>query len=177
VKHGGEKMREEITEILQRAIDIEVFGNHYYNKLTNIVEEKEGKALLNFLAKAEEEHKERLEKMLIQYGGQAIKTEIDSLVANILMDEGVERIFKDLINKDKLEKIDAIEATKLGMDVEAKSIKFYEENAKKSPEADLKDLFTELTSIEKEHFDLLKENLRTLKDEGIWYGYVPILEG
>jgi rubrerythrin len=170
-------MREGIMEILQRAIDIEVFGNHYYNKLTSSVEEKEGKALLTFLANAEEEHKERLEKMLNQYGGQAIKTEIDSLIANILMDEGVERIFKDLMEKGKLEKIDAIEATKLGMDVEAKSIKFYEENAQKSPEADLKDLFTELTSIEKEHFDLLKENLRTLKDEGIWYGYVPILEG
>jgi rubrerythrin len=170
-------MREEIMEILQRAIDIEVFGNHYYYKLINGVEDKEGKALLTYLANAEEEHKERLEKMLNQYGGQARKTEIDSLITNILMDEGVERIFKDIMEKGKLEKIDAIEATKLGMNVEMKSIDFYAENAKKSPEPDLKDLFTELTGIEKEHFDLLKENLRALKDEGVWHGYVPILEG
>lgn len=170
-------MREEIVEILQRAIDIEIFGNHYYNKLTDKVKDKEGKALLTYLANAEEEHKERLDKMLNQYGGQARKTEINSLIPSILMDEGVEIIFRDLINKNKLEKIDAIEATKLALNVEAKSIDFYAENAKKSPETDLKDLFTELTSIEKEHFDLLKENLRTLKDEGVWYGYVPILEG
>ena len=63
------------------------------------------------------------------------------------------------------------------MTVEARSINFYESNAKKSPEYDIVALFTELSNWEKEHFDLLKENLRSLEDEGVWYGYVPILEG
>lgn len=170
-------MQEESMEILQRAIEIEVFGNHYYNKLSDGVEDKEGKALLTHLANAEEEHKELLEGMLNRYGGETRKTEIDSLIANILMDEGIEKIFKGLMKKDKLETIDAIEALKLGMDVELKSINFYKSNAKKSPESDIVSLFTELSNWEKEHLDLLKENLRTLKDEGVWYGYVPILEG
>lgn len=170
-------MQEESIEILHKAIDIEVFGNHYYNKLSNGVENKEGKALLTYLAKAEEEHKERLEGMLNRYGGEARKTEIDTLIAGILMDEGVEKIFRALMDKSKLENVDAIEATKLAMNVEAKSIDFYSDNAKKSPETDLVDLFTELSNMEKEHFDLLKENLRSLENEGVWYGYVPILEG
>jgi hypothetical protein len=38
-------------------------------------------------------------------------------------------------------------------------------------------LFNELVDWEKEHLELLKENLRMLKNEGSWYGYVPILEG
>lgn len=170
-------MQEESMEILQRAIEIEMFGNHYYNKLSYGVEDKEGKALLTYLANAEEDHKELLEDVLNRCGGETRKTEIDSLIANILMDEGIEKIFKGLMKKDKLETIDAIEALKLGMDVEVKSINFYESNAKKSPELDIVSLFTELSNWEKEHLDLLKENLRTLKDEGVWYGYVPILEG
>jgi rubrerythrin len=170
-------MDEENIEILQKAIQIEEFGNYYYNKLINAVENKEGKGLLTYLANAEIEHKEKLEGMLSRYGGEIIKTEIDILIADILMDEGVETIFKGLMEKKTLEKIDAIEAVKLGMGVEAKSIKFYEDNSKKSPEKDIAELFKELTGLEKEHFDLLSENLRSLKEEGSWYGYVPILEG
>ena len=170
-------MNEESIEILQKAMDIEVFGKHYYNKLVNGVENKEGKALLTYLANAEEEHKKRLEGMLDRYGKEARKTEIDSLIADIFMDEGVEKIFNELMQKDKFETVDAIKAMKLGMTVEARSINFYESNAKKSPEYDIVALFTELSNWEKEHFDLLKENLRSLEDEGVWYGYVPILEG
>lgn len=170
-------MQEEINEILQKAIEIEMFGNHYYNKLESGVDDREGKALLTYLANAEKEHKERLENMLRQYGGETKKTEIDGLIADILMDEGIENIFRGLMKKDKLENVDSIEALKLGMEVEAKSIDFYSKNAKKSPESDIVGLFTELSDWEKEHLDLLKENLRTLKDEGVWYGYVPILEG
>lgn len=170
-------MDEENIEILQKAIQIEEFGNYYYNKLKIAVENNEGKGLLTYLANAEEEHKERLEGILSRFGREVQKTEIDVLIADILMDEGVETIFKGLMEKTKFEKMDAIEAIKLGMGVEAKSIKFYEDNSKKSPEQDIADLFRELTSMEKEHLELLSENLRSLKDEGTWYGYVPILEG
>lgn len=170
-------MKEEIMEILHRAIEIEVFGNYYYNKINNGLEDREGKALFKNLANAEEEHIEVLTKMLNQYGGETKKTEIDNLIATILMEEGIENIFKGLMAKDKLEKVDAIEALKLGIEVEAKSIAFYKKNAEKTPEADIETLFTKLSNWEKEHLDLLKENHRMLKDEGAWYGYVPILEG
>jgi rubrerythrin len=170
-------MKEEIREILHRAIEIEVFGTYYYNKISNGLEDREGKALFKNLANAEEEHEETLNQMLDKYGGEAITTEIDNVIASILMEGGIENIFKDLMKKDKLEKVDAIEALKLGIEVEARSIAFYKNNAKKSPKTDLEALFTKLSNWEKEHLDLLKENHRMLKDEGSWYGYVPILEG
>ncbi|UCG68359.1 MAG: ferritin family protein [Thermoplasmata archaeon] len=170
-------MKEEIIEILHRAIEIEVFGNYYYNKINSGLEDREGKALFKNLANAEEEHIETLSKMLNQYGGETRKTEIDNVIATILMEEGIENIFKGLMEKDILEKVDALEAMKLGMEVEARSIAFYSKNAEKSPKADVAALFTKLSNWEKEHLDLLKENHRMLKDEGVWYGYVPILEG
>jgi len=170
-------LKEESVEILQKAIDIEVFGNDFYKKLSNSVDNKEGKALLTYLANAEEEHKKRLESMLNKFGAESRKTDIDTLMADILMDEGIQKIFKGLMKKEKLETVDAIEALKLGIEVEAKSIDFYKNNAEKSPESDIVSLFTDLSNWEKEHLEILSENVRSLKDEGVWYGYVPILEG
>jgi rubrerythrin len=170
-------MDEENIEILNKAIKIEEFGSYYYNSMKKAVENNEGQGLLTYLANAEKEHKERLETMLSRFGGETEKTEIDVLIADILMDKGEETIFKELMGKTKLEQIDAIEAVKLGIGVEARSIKFYEDSSKRSPEQDIVDLFLELVDMEKEHFELLSENLRGLKDEGTWYGYVPILEG
>ncbi len=167
---------EESVEILQKAMDIEEFGYDYYTKLGSAVKDKQGEALLVYLANAEKEHKESLGGMLNQLGGKARETEIDTLIADILMDEGMERIFRGLMEKNELEKVDAIEAVKLGIDVEKKSIGFYKQNAKKSHNADVTTLFTELSNMEKEHLELLEENLRNLKSEGVWYGYVPILD-
>ena len=171
-------MKEESVEILQKAMDIEEFGYDYYTKLRSAVKDKQGEALLGYLANAEMEHKERLGGMFNQLGGKAkeTETEIDTLIADILMDEGMERIFRGLMEKSELEKVDAIEAVKLGIDVEKKSIGFYSANAKKSHEPDVTTLFIELSSMEKEHLELLEENLRNLKDEGVWYGYIPILD-
>jgi rubrerythrin len=170
-------MNEEITEIIEKAINIEVFGYNYYSKLKNLVSDSEGKGLMGFLANAEEEHKNSLIKKCQSYGKEPETTELGILIVEVLMDEGQEKIFKSLMEKDKLNTIDAIEAIKLGMNVEANSIKFYKDNASKSPESEIVKLFTELSAWEQEHLELLKENLRMLKDEGSWYGYTPILEG
>ncbi len=170
-------MKENVMEILHRAIEIEMFGNYYYNKISKGLEQNEGKAFFKYLANAEKEHMNTLGQKLDQYGGEVKKTEIDNVVATILMGEGIEEVFKGLMSKDKLENVDAMEALKLGMEVEARSIDFYKKNAYKSTEADIVNLFTELSDWEKKHLNLLKENLRMLKDEGVWYGYVPILEG
>jgi rubrerythrin len=170
-------MDQEREEILQKAIDIEVFGYNYYNKLKNLVDNREGKGLLGFLANAEEEHQTYLIKVCQKLGHEPKITELGDLIADVLMDEGQQKIFNRLMEKDELTNVDSIDAIKLGMGVEANSIKFYADNAMKSPDEDVIKLFTELSEWEQEHLDLLKENLRMLKDEGTWYGYTPILEG
>ena len=170
-------MDDESKKILQKAIDIEIFGYNYYSKLKNLVENNEGRGLLGFLANAEEEHQHYLKKTCKNLGHEPEETELGNLIADVLMDEGLQKIFNGLMEKEKLENVDAIEAIKLGMEVEAKSIKFYKNNAEKSPDPDIVKLFTELSSWEIVHLELLKENLRMLKDEGTWYGYTPILEG
>ena len=153
-------MEQESVEILQKAIEIEIFGTYYYTKLKDAVESKEGNALLSYLADAEIEHQERLKGMLSRFGGEPKKTEIDTLIADILMEEGTNKIFRNLMEKSKLDNVDAIEAVKLGIGVENRSISFYADNAKKSYEPEMVKLFKELTEMEKEHLEILSDNLR-----------------
>jgi rubrerythrin len=63
------------------------------------------------------------------------------------------------------------------MTVEKHSIEFYTINSNRAHMSDVRDLFLQLADSEKEHLNLLSENLRNLQDRGSWYGYVPILEG
>jgi rubrerythrin len=73
--------------------------------------------------------------------------------------------------------MDAIEAVKIGINVEQKSIDFYTHHAETSDNEFIKETFNIFTNIEKKHKKALEENLNNLQNEGLWYGYVPILEG
>ena len=93
-----------------------------------------------------------------------------------MLEEGLSRIFPHHALRDSIKTQDAISAIKLGMDTEERSIEFYAEHAESS-EGRLREMFSSLERMEVEHLELLKENLRSLQNEGVWYGYVPILEG
>jgi rubrerythrin len=169
-------MEEEI-KILQKAIGIEEFGFYYYKKLERAVENQEGKSLLVFLANAEKEHREILEKMIREYDVSPQRTPIDKLVDDIIMNPGIQKVFTDLMQKSILDEVDAIEAVRLGIDVEKKSIEFYSKNAHSVVKPKMAELFANLTEMEEGHLKILEENLNNLQNEGTWYGYVPILEG
>ncbi len=168
---------EEEVKILQKAIGIEEFGFYYYKKLEKAVENQEGKSLLVFLANAEKEHRETLESMLDEYGEKPDTEPMEKLVDNIIMNPGIQRVFKDLMEKKRITNVDAVEAVKLGIDVEKKSIEFYSRNAQSVLKPEMADLFTNLAEMEEGHLKILEENLRNLQSEGSWYGYTPILEG
>ena len=168
---------EEEVKILQKAIGMEEFGFYYYKKLEKAVENQKGKALFVFLANAEKEHKVTLENMLGEYGVKPESEPMEKLVDNIIMNPGIQRVFKDLMEKKRITNVDAVEAAKLGIDVEKKSIEFYSRNAQSVTKPKMAELFTNLTEIEEGHLKILEENLRNLQSEGLWYGYVPILEG
>jgi len=167
----------EVGDIIQEAINLEIFGNYYYNSMKEVIDSDEGKSLLTFLADAEKEHQATLEELMVKTGGEIRSTNVDEIVAEISKNEGIEAVFNTLLSKGSLEKLDAIEAVKIGINVEQKSIDFYTHHAETSDNNDLKETFAHFTDIEKKHKQALEENLNNLQNEGAWYGYLPILEG
>jgi len=160
----------EINHILATAIEFERFGKQYYMRFHDLVGDAKAKALMKGLAHDEEEHAEILTKELEGRGGTIGQTSAK------VLDEGMERIFPHKTLKDSIETKDAISAIKLGIETEQRSIDFYSGHAQDSG-GELGELFTKLEKMERTHLELLRENLLHLQDGGMWYGYVPILEG
>ena len=159
-----------IKETLTTAIEFERHGQSYYMRFHDLVGDDSAKALMKSLAHDEKEHAEILSRELSSLGGKATAPSKEAL------ENGLRAIFPERTVKGSLAAKDAVSALKLGIRTEERSIEFYSKNgAKAAPE--LRDVFSKLERMERGHLELLKENLRSLEDQGSWYGYVPILEG
>lgn len=161
--------------ILHAAVAIEEFGAEFYKRLEGCIEEENGKALMRSLARDEMGHKEMIVREIERLSsGQDVK------------DIGADQQYLDIVPRKVFDSIptdrcltikEEMSALEVGMDVERRSVKMYEEAAKNASDPEIKKRLDHLTRIEQGHLRLLMENLQLLKDEGAWYGYSPILEG
>ncbi|UCE80952.1 MAG: ferritin family protein [Methanobacteriota archaeon] len=159
-----------IGDIIATAIEFELFGKEYYMRFHELVGDAKAKALMKGLAHDEEEHAAMLAKELEAHGGAF------DYAATDIINEGLEKIFPHRILKDSIKTKDAISTIKLGIETEQRSIDFYSGHAKEA-DPKLREVFAKLEKMERTHLELLKENLLHLQEGGVWYGYVPILEG
>ncbi|MDQ1372393.1 MAG: Ferritin family protein [Candidatus Thermoplasmatota archaeon] len=157
-------------EVIATAVEFEKFGAEYYRRFRDLLEEKEAKALMASLASDEDEHAAVLTRELQALGGKA------KAASGKRTEKGLAEIFPRKAKKGGLGVEDSISAIELGIGTEERSIEYYSRNAAAAgPGA--KDIFARLEGMEREHLRLLQENLRQLRDQGSWLGYVPILEG
>ncbi len=156
-------------QVLAAAIEFERFGVEYYARFNKLVADDKGKALMKSLSNDEKDHAEILQKELKGLGGSAVKAPKD------MLEKGLAQIFPRNATKDSISVEDAVAAIKIGIETEQKSIDYYGTNAK-TADPKLRDIFEKLMKMEEGHKELLEENLRSLQDDGVWYGYVPILD-
>jgi len=157
-------------QILAAAIEFERFGVEYYMRFNQLVADDKAKALMKSLSNDEKDHASILEKELKALGGSFAAPPKD------MVEKGLGEIFPSGKKKNSITVNDAVSAIKVGIRTEQNSIDFYSKNGKTAGPA-LKDIFAKLQKMEEAHKELLEENLRSLENEGSWYGYVPILEG
>ncbi|MBN1677139.1 MAG: ferritin family protein [Candidatus Thermoplasmatota archaeon] len=158
-----------VNEILATAVEFERFGSEYYTRMMELVGDQKAKLLMKSLSGDEREHAAILEKELKKRGG-AVKPASKEQVR-----KGLKEIFPERIRKNSIATKDAIEALKLGIRTEQRSIMFYSKNAN-TKEKSLNQVFKRLEKMELGHLALLEENLLYLQDDGVWYGYLPLLD-
>ncbi len=156
-------------QVLAAAIEFERFGVEYYARFNKLVADDKGKALMQSLSNDEKDHATILQNELKALGGAAVAPPKD------MIEKGLAQIFPRSAAKDSISVNDSVSAIKIGIETEQKSIDYYGKNAKTAPPK-LKEIFERLRKMEEGHKELLEENLRSLKDDGVWYGYVPILD-
>ncbi len=155
--------------MIEMAMELEENGNVFYTKFSEAVDDNEGRSLLLFLAGQEREHLEFLRKVREEEKELPSAFTIPKAEVPVLR---LENIFGDFSGE-----VDAASATEYAIGVEQLSMNFYQLCADRVGVGKLQKFFEDLVEVERKHKELLEENLGSLKNEGTWSGYLPILEG
>jgi rubrerythrin len=163
--------QDSILGILKSAINIEKFGIRYYTALSLAVDSQDAKELMKYLINAEESHQRFLENVFNKQkdiGDDAKRP----LPLDNLDEDGRLAIFSEPLDEVDPAEVGVEEALNYGINVEEKSIKFYNSALKIINDIELKNTLQDLVKFEHEHLDLLKENLDEYRKSGTWRGYI-----
>ena len=161
--------------ILQAAMAIEEFGVEFYRRLEGCIADENGKALMRGLARDETSHMEMIGREMGRLSsGHDVK---DVRADQHYLDIVPKRVFGSVPTDRCLTIKEEMAALEVGIEIERRSIKMYQEATGNTSDPEVKKTLDHLTRIEEGHLSLLIENLQMLKDGGVWYGYSPILEG
>ena len=169
-----EKIKKQLA-ILAAGIEVEKFGIEFYTRTSACVKDRNGALLLRSLGEDERKHREYLETQMRRLA-PALEPEIvepeqkyiSRLPSEVFPLESGETCFA-------LE--DEIRTLEIGIQVERSSVEMYTEAADLVTEPETREVLQRLVRWEQSHWNILEENLHSLKRGGTWYGYVPILDG
>lgn len=163
-----------LLDALKIAMELEEYGYNFYKDVRGFVKSEKGRALLEFLAGQEMDHKRWLE---IEHSNLS-KDIREGKKSDEKLNMELPNPWIIFSKTDEITKsMDSIEATKFAIEIEKRSMEFYSTCGQVTSVETAKGLFEKLVDFEDSHLRLLEENLSYLETEGDWYGYVPILEG
>lgn len=154
-------------ETLKQAIAIERFGYDFYNNMRDFIKDKNGQLLISYLGRLEvdhikwleDEYQRQLSKLDEIHEGQTPNISLIGKEEIFLAKDNLPDIFKDF---------DPLKAIKFAIDIEDRSVKFYEKNMEITDDDKTKDLFKRLADFERDHIIILKENQKSLQEMGLW---------
>lgn len=156
------KQKQMITAV-KDAIMTEIKGQQLYSHAAATTEDPSAKAMFTALARDEDEHVALLEvqhRSLVEAGkidlSQVHPAEVDHGAGHVIDDA-----FRNSIKRGKFE----MAVIGIGCDLENKAITYYRDQAEKTDDADLKQLFTWLAEWEVGHLEQLVELEKLLQDD------------
>jgi len=156
-------------EPLEIAINMETEGKVFYQKASEKSGDNLGKALFSRLAQEEDLHAARAREI-----HESLKQGIGSLLTEVSFDQGkrLKSIFsqatKDIVPKREVAS-SQLEAIQVGLDMEEKSRKFYEEQGEKSKTDFERRFFRALKQEERGHYLSLVDYREYLIDPTSWF--------
>ncbi len=152
-----------MIQAVKDAIMTEIKGQQLYSHAAATTEDPSAKAMFTALAKDEDEHVSLLQA---QYESLLSSGKIDlSQVHPAEVDHGAGHVIDDKFRKSIKRGTFEMAVIGIGCDLENKAISYYNEQAGKTDDADLKQLFTWLSEWEVGHLEQLMELEKMLQDE------------
>lgn len=161
-----------LLDILKEAISIEIYGQEYYLRFSELIEDENAGSIFRGLSRDEEEHMLLLENEFKKIAGKPF----DAKAVDEMNREKARSIFPE--SNKTLNVGETKDALSLGIRTEERSIELYSKSAKQTNIGGSKDLFIKLAYIEGKHKEILEDAMYYLDQGGSWYGYSPpTLEG
>ena len=152
-----------MIQAVKDAIMTEIKGQQLYSHAAATTEDADAKAMFTALARDEDEHVSLLQT---QYESLLDSGRIDlSKVNPAEVDHGAGHIVDDRFRKSIKRGTFEMAVIGIGCDLENKAITYYQTEAAKTGDADLKQLFTWLAEWEVGHLEQLVELEKMLQDE------------
>lgn len=161
-----------LLDILKEAISIEIYGQEYYLRFSELIDDENARSIFRGLSRDEEEHMVLLENEFKKIAGKPF----DAKTVDGKNREKARSIFPE---SDKtLSAGETRDVLKLGIRTEERSIELYSKGAEQTDISSSKDLFMKLAHIEGKHKEMLEDSMYYFDQGGSWYGYSPpTLEG
>jgi rubrerythrin len=149
-------------------LQMEIDGMAFYRKASNAAQNIVTKEMFAYLADAEITHMDRIKQISdsLRMTGNWSKTEHDKGHA------GIKEVFSRLAKENKDRLVPAateIQALETGLDLEVKSIDFYNEQLTKSDDTNEKAFYSSLIEEETSHFRTLKDIKLYLENPDSWF--------
>jgi len=159
---------DELILMLRKALEIEEKGYEFYEEAMKKVTNDEVKTLFSKLKDEEIIHAERIKKIFAQIQSQGAWLEDVSSYKK--SDKGIQKMFHELKKEAKVEKsASELQALDVAIELEQKSITFYEENLKKVESPLEKAFLQAMVAEERSHFLALKNMKLFLEDPSAFY--------
>ena len=156
------KTKEQIAEVLKRAIKGEVDGYKFYNIMVEKAANPTAKRKLEGLRDDEIQHHKVLEEMYAKFVGG----EIGELPPHGL--SALSEVFaKGRVNELKTE----MEFINLAIEAELAATKFYQQERDLVDDSDFRKLLDQLADEEHGHFELLQAEKEALAGNYSWFSY------
>lgn len=165
--------KQAVIEAIKSAIMVEIKGKELYNHAVTQAKDGAIRVLFEMLAKDEDDHVRILQNQyrhLMEEG----KIDLDD-VSPVEVEHGALNIVDDEIKKSIQRGTFEMAVIAIGCDLERKAISFYKEQAAKTEDDQLKQLFTWLTEWEAGHLSALIE-LESSYQDAYWadQGFSPM---
>jgi len=158
---------DEAVNILKKGIAIEKNGIEAYLDFAAKVKNETGKNVFIRLAHDEFDHMTVLERQL--EGLICNKIWICEAIPKSII-EGLSPRLREI---DKIKSGDGIEdldVLKIGLDLERRSIEFYQNDKKKIEDKEAVKMFDRIIEMEESHYDLLQAEIDHIEKTGFWFG-------
>jgi len=161
--------QESTLKALETALQLEIDGKEFYLKASKASKNELGKDLLKKLAAEEDIHRQVFQNIY-----NTIKTKKGWPDVKYSGDwgQGLRTIFAEALeNMEKHPKpiAEELDAIKTGMDMENKTLDFYNKRSKQASHTAEKQLYEAIAAQESEHFRVLMDYYDFLQDPAQWF--------